>query len=343
MRYATVSSAIFAILVAALGVFLPCRGQSVPTAEPYTVVHGWPEFPDFATGQISGVAVDSHDQVFVFSRRENSVLAMPAPQWQSVAGVQARSIASAPVMVFAGRSGKLVSSWGEGQFVLPHGLAIDRADHVWVTDIALHQVFEFSPDGKLLLTLGARQVPGNDLAHFNGPTGVAFGPDGSVYISDGYGNSRVLKFSPQGKFLLQWGSKGSAPGEFNVVHAVAVDQQGQVYVADRDNARIQVFDGSGRFLREWHNEQLGKPWGVAVGPDNLIYTVYGGNADASKPDGPEAIVKSDRNGKLLARWSGFGNYDGQIVWGHDIAVGRDGAVYVGDVYHGMRIQKFLPR
>lgn len=311
--------------------------------EPYSVVHGWPQFPPLAVGQISGVSVDSHDQVFVFSRRENSALAMPAQQWQSAANFEARPIASSTVFVFDGKSGKLVTSWGKSRFILPHGLAIDRADNVWVTDTALHQVFEFSHDGKLLLTLGSPKVSGQDTTHFNGPSGVAFAPDGSVYISDGYGNSRVLKFSPEGKFLLQWGKKGTAPGEFNLVHAVAVDQQGQVYVADRNNARIQVFDESGRFLRQWKDERLGKPWGVAVGPDNLIYIVYGGNADASNPAGPEEIVKTDRNGHILARWSRFGNYDGQIIWGHDIAVGRDGAVYVGDVFHGMRIQKFVPR
>jgi len=318
-------------------------GQVAQAPEPYSVVHGWPELPPLATGQISGVAVDSHDHVFVFSRRENSVLAMPSEQWQSEKDVPERPILSAPVLVFEGKTGRLVASWGENRFLLPHGLAIDRADNVWITDIALHQVFEFSHDGRLLLTLGSRKVSGQDTAHFNGPSGVAFAPDGSVYISDGYGNSRVLEFSPQGKYLLQWGKKGTAAGEFNVVHAIAVDQQGLVYVADRDNARIQVFDDSGHFLREWTHRQLGKPWGVAVGPDNLIYIVYGGNADAKNPAGPEAIVKTDRSGKILDRWSRYGNYDGQIIWGHDIAVGRDGSVYVGDVFHGMRIQKFVPR
>jgi peptidylamidoglycolate lyase len=214
---------------------------------------------------------------------------------------------------------------------------------VWITDTALQQVFEFSNDGRLLLTLGTERTAGQDGTHFNAPTAIAFAPDGSIYISDGYGNSRVAKFSASGKFLLEWGHKGSGPGEFNTPHGIAVDKQGSVYVADRENSRIQVFDPNGKFLRMWRSDELGKPWDVAVGGDNLLYTVYGGNGIFSKPAGPEGLIKSDLSGKILARWSRFGNYDGQIYWGHAIAVGPDGAVYVGDVNVGMRVQKFLPR
>jgi DNA-binding beta-propeller fold protein YncE len=122
-----------------------------------------------------------------------------------------------------------------------------------------------------------------------------------------------------------------------------VDRQGLVYVADRENSRIQVFDPNGKFLRMWKSDELGKPWDVAVGPDNLLYTVYGGNGVFTNAAGHEELIKSDLSGKILARWSRFGNYDGQIYWGHCIAVGADGAVYVGDVNQGMRVQKFVPR
>jgi len=141
--------------------------------------------------------------------------------------------------------------------------------------------------------------------------------------------------------VLDWGRKGSGPGEFDTPHSVVVDKQGRVYVADRGNSRIQVFDGSGQFLKSWNSDELGRPWSLAMGPDNLLYVVVGGDGRADQPaQGREQLLKLDLSGKILATWSRLGDYDGQIYWGHDIAVGKDGAVYVGDVWHGMRVQKF---
>jgi len=307
-------------------------GQQADVAEPFSVVHGWPQLPaGFVLGQVSGVAVDSHNHVFVFHRAENS--------W---ATDKSHVIASPAVLCFDGASGKLLFSWGQNRFIEPHGLRMDRHDNVWVTDRALQQVLEFSHDGTLLLTIGTERTPGLDGTHFNLPTDIAFAPDGSIYVSDGYGNNRVAKFSPTGKFLLDWGRKGDGPGEFNLPHSVAVDADGLVYVADRSNARIQVFDGNGKFLKMWKSEELGRPWSLAIGPDNLLYIVDGGDLKPAPPDRGQ-LLKLDLSGKILAKWSRFGNYDGQIYWGHDLAVGKDGAVYVGDVYHGMRVQKFIPR
>jgi len=305
--------------------------QNLP-AEPYVVVHGWPMLPDnFVLGQISGVAVDSHNHVFVFNRAENS--------W---AADKSHPIPSPTILCFDGATGKLLTSWGENRFLEPHGMRIDRSDNIWVTDRGLHQVFKFSHDGKLLMTRGTERVPGLDGTHFNKPTDVAFAADRSFYVSDGYGNSRIAKFSADGKFLLDWGHKGDGPGEFNLPHNVVVDAQGRVYVADRMNVRIQVFDADGKFLNAWKSEELGRPWGLAIGPDGLLYMVDGGDLKPGPPDRGR-ILKLDLNGKILAKWSRFGNYDGQIYWGHDIAVGKDGAVYVGDVNHSMRVQKFVPR
>ena len=305
---------------------------SAAADEPYHVVHGWPQLPpDFALGQVSGVAVDSHNHVFVFHRAENS--------W---AADKTKVIPSATVMCFDGSTGKLLSSWGQNRFVLPHGLRVDSHDHVWVTDLGLQQVLEFSHDGELLLTLGTERSAGLDAGHFNRPTDVGFAPDGSILVSDGYGNSRIAKFTADGHFLLDWGRKGNGPGEFDTPHGVVVDTQGHVYVADRGNARIQVFNLSGEFIRSWSSVELGRPWALTLGSDNRLYVVDGGDAISDQPArGQQQILKLVLSGRILAHWSRFGNYDGQIYWGHDIAVGKDGAVYVGDVLHGMRVQKFV--
>jgi len=330
IRNPTARIGLLAVILALIGAFSLLLRSDVP--EPYSVVHGWPQLPPgFVLGQVSGVAVDSHNHVFVFHRGENS--------W---AIDKTHVIPSATILCFDGASGKLLASWGQNRFLEPHGLRVDRRDNVWVTDRALQQVFEFTHDGTLLLTIGVERTPGLDATHFNLPTDIAFAPDGSIYVSDGYGNNRVAKFSTEGKFLLDWGRKGDGPGEFNLPHSVAVDAEGLVYVADRSNARIQVFDGTGKFLKAWKSDELGRPWSLTIGPDNLLYAVDGGDLRPAPPDRGQ-LLKLDLSGKILAKWSRFGNYDGQIYWGHDLAVGRDGAVYVGDVYHGMRVQKFIPR
>jgi peptidylamidoglycolate lyase len=321
---------LFACVVASVRVF--SRGRQAEVAEPYSVVHGWPQLPPgFVLGQVSGVAIDSHNHVFVFHRAENS--------W---ATDKSHFIASPAVLCFDGDSGKLLFSWGENRFLDPHGLRVDRHDNVWVTDRGLQQVLEFTHDGKLLLAIGTERTAGVDGSHFNLPTDIAFAANGDIYVSDGYGNNRVAKFAPDGKFLFDWGRKGDGPGEFNLPHSVAVDAEGLVYVADRSNSRIQVFDENGKFLKMWKSEELGRPWSLTVGPDNLLYMVDGGDLKPAPPDRGR-LLKLDLSGKILAKWSRYGNYDGQIYWGHDLAVGKDGAVYVGDVYHGMRVQKFVPR
>jgi peptidylamidoglycolate lyase len=323
------SSALFVLVFTTA---IVCGSARQKSPEPYAVVHGWPVLPDsMVLGQVSGVAVDSHNHVFVFHRAENS--------W---ATDKTHPIVSPAILCFDGDSGRLLASWGENRFLEPHGLRIDSHDNVWVTDRALQQVFKFSHDGKLLLTIGTERVAGVDSTHFDKPTDIAFASDESIYVSDGYGNNRVAKFSSDGKFLFDWGHKGQGPGEFDLPHSVAVDAQGNVYVADRSNARIQVFDSTGKFLKVWKSSELGRPWSLTIGPDNFLYVVDGGDLKPAPPDRGQ-LLKLDLLGKILAKWSRFGNYDGQIYWGHDLAVGKDGAVYVGDVYHGMRVQKFVPR
>lgn len=283
----------------------------------YQVVHGWPVLAEgYAFGEVSGVGVDSHNHVFVIHRGVHSIYCLD------------------------GATGKVVTFWGDGMFVRTHGLTVDHDDNVWVTDVRLHQVFKFSHDGKLLMTVGEKAVAGLDGAHFNQPTKVAVTPTGEFYVSDGYGNSRVAKFSADGKFLFDWGKKGDAPGEFNLPHGIALDARGRVYVADRSNARVQIFDANGKFLAQWKSSELGRPWDVAIGPDGNAYVMDGGDMNPKPPDRGR-IFKLDLQGRILETWGSFGKYDGQLYWGHTIAVGKNGDVYVGDVNVGMRAQKFV--
>jgi peptidylamidoglycolate lyase len=285
----------------------------------YRVVHGWPVLPEgFALGRVSGVAVDSHNHVFVFHRGDR------------------------PILCFDAATGKILQSWGDGMFAVAHGLRVDNHDNVWVTDVKHHQVYKFSHDGELLMTLGAKDVPGLDGRHFNAPTDIAISPTGEFYVADGYGNNRIAKFSPQGDFLMDWGKKGDQPGEFDLPHGVALDAGGNVYVADRSNSRVQVFDSNGIFRSQWKSRELGRPWSLSIGSDGLVYVVDGGDLNPNPPDRARVVIL-DRSGKILEEFGTFGHYDGQFCWAHDVAVSKTGEVYVGDVYLGMRIQKFVRR
>jgi peptidylamidoglycolate lyase len=202
-------------------------------------------------------------------------------------------------------------------------------------------VFKFSADGRLLLKLGEAGTPGANEGHFNRPTDVAVLKDGSLVVSDGYENTRVARFAADGTFLLAWGSPGTGPGQFNLPHGIDVDDSGHVFVADRGNSRVQVFDTSGHFLAEWRSPDVGRPYAVAVSPEAKAFVADGGDQPTEPPD-RSGVAVLDREGRVLTRFGRFGNYDGQFQIAHDIALGRDGAVYVADVL-GQRVQKFLPQ
>jgi peptidylamidoglycolate lyase len=298
----------------------------------YHVVHGWPVLPEGRVlGSVAGCAVDSNDNVFVFHRNERT--------WPDSDELSTVPIALPTVTLFDGRTGQVLAKWGENHFAMPHGLSVDRKDNVWITDVALQQVFKFSHDGTPILSIGERGIAGTDSAHFNRPTEVAVEADGSFFVSDGYRNTRVMKFSPTGTFLFQWGTKGGGPGQFDLPHAVTLDRMGRVYVSDRNNGRVQIFDPNGKYLREWKNKDIGRPYDVALGSDGTAFIADGGDQPEAPPDRSGAsVVRSD--GSVEERFGRWGNYDGQFQIAHCITVATDGSVYVGDITGG-RIQKFV--
>lgn len=293
------------------------------------VIHGWPQLPEGdIIGQVAGIGCDSRGDVWVFHRGSRAWIADPS---------KVGPIAEAAVYCFEGKSGKLRTKWGANTFLLPHGLFVDHRDHVWLTDVGRHQIFEYDRDGTLLRAWGVSGVGGNDQGHFNKPTDVAVLPDGSFYVSDGYVNSRVVKFSADGKFQFQWGTMGNGPGEFIVPHGITVDATGKVYVADRQNDRVQVFTAAGEFLTQWKSPSMGRPYGVRIGKDGMLYVADGGEQPKSPPN-RSGLAVLNLEGKVVATFGRWGNQDGQFMMAHDIALSRDGDIYVGDI-NGQRVQK----
>ena len=324
------------VVVAAFGIAMrasrpAAAGDAIIPNATYHVVHGWPVLPENSLlDEVSAVAVDSHGNVLVLQRGGR--------QWPDSDVLDKTPIVVPTVFVFDGRTGNLLKKWGEKLFALPHSVTVDNRDNIWFTDVALNQVFKFSEDGKLLLTVGERGVAGDDGSHFNRPTDVAVAPDGSFYVSDGYENSRVLKFSPDGKLLLQWGTKGKGPGQFDLPHGIALDAAGRLLVVDRRNDRVQVFDSRGNYLSEWKGPPFANPQDIAIGSDGTAFVSDIGE-QGELPDRSGVYVMKPE-GSLLGRIGRRGNYDGQFIVAHGVAVGKSGEVYVADFY-GRRVQKFL--
>jgi peptidylamidoglycolate lyase len=308
---------------------MACVLVSAGSAAELAVTHGWLQLPEGDTlGQVSGVGVNQRGDVFVFHRGNRPWMADPA---------QAGPIREAAIWRVDGKSGRVLARWGANTFLLPHGLFVDHRGHVWLTDVGRHQVFEYTEDGKLVRSWGEEKVGGADEAHFNKPTDVAVLADGSFYVSDGYVNSRVVKFGADGKFQFQWGRKGTGPGEFDIPHGITVDARGRVYVADRQNDRIQVFTPDGKYVTEWKNPAFGRPYGVRVGRDDRLYVADGGEQPKEPPNRSKLCVLT-LDGKVITTFGRWGNFDGQFQMAHDLAIAADGSVYVGDI-NGQRVQK----
>ena len=287
----------------------------------YQVDVGWEKLPPgYSWTDAAAVATDSKDRVYVFNRGDH------------------------PMIVFDS-DGNFLSSWGEDVFTRAHGITQGPDDTLYCTDDGDHTVRQCTLDGKVLMTIG---VPGKAAPLYSGEpfnrcTHVAIDPNsGDLYVSDGYGNARVHKFSPDGKHLFSWGAPGMEPGEFNIVHNIATDKDGYVYVADRESHRIQIFDSKGNYQTQWNN--VHRPCALYISEEQLVYVGELGSAgpvNANHPNiGPRVSVLNTKGERLAAiGHMGFGSDVGQFMAPHGICLDSKDSIYVGEVaYTNLRNQ-----
>lgn len=319
----------FALLFAGL---LPASANAqypkINLAVGYEVDPSWPKKPDSIKWRyVTGVAVDKQDRIWTI----NAV--------------------DPPVQVYD-RDGKLLDSWGTGQFTLPHYLRIDGDGNVWAADFKQHTVRKFTPKGELLLTLGVPKEAGNDEKHLNGPTDVAITPSGDVFVTDGYGNNRIMHFDKAGKFVKTWGKLGVGPGELSQPHSIVVDAKGLLYVAERNNCRIQIFDQNGKTLDQWRN--LVNPWGLCLLPNDQLLVCgtspkrWTERGNLGNPPTDQLVMKFDLEGHILELWTlplakPGEMLSGHLDWVHGIGADSQGNLYLSDVADDSpahRVQKF---
>jgi hypothetical protein len=288
----------------------------------------WPSLPQgWSFVEVPGVAADSAGNVLVFNRGEH------------------------PLIIFD-QQGRFIRSWGEGQFVRPHGLTVGPDDAVYCVDDADHTVRKYTPDGRLVWKLGTSGQPSDtgarsvDYRHirqaagpFNFPTNLALAPDGEIYIADGYGNARIHRYTSDGQFVSSWGEPGNGAGQFHVPHGIAVDSQKTVYVADRENSRLQLFSPEGKFLDQWTD--VARPCQVRIDSRGNVFVaelgfragMFAGNQPPPGSSTGGRVSIFDRAGQLQARWGGGDNpcQAGDFYAPHDIWIDPSSDLYVGEV------------
>ena len=266
----------------------------------YEVASDWVELGEgMDWGPVSSVSVDRQGRILAMQRVDPAIVVLDA-------------------------AGRFVEGWADGLFKWAHGLRVDDDGFIWATDGQGHVVMKFSPDGELLLELGQRDVTGDGPDTFNRPTDVAVAPNGDFFVSDGYGNSRVVKFDRDGKFLKSWGSKGTGPGEFDLPHSIVIDSRGRVLVGDRENGRVQIFDQQGTYLDQWND--VSAPYGLHITEDDILLV-----ADAN--GGSITIV--DGSGQKLDVIGGLGRP-------HWVSMDARGNIYFADV-RAQNLGKLVPK
>jgi len=274
-------------------------------AQTWKPVHSWPPVPD-------SVKWD----------KPSAVQALPG------GGVLILQRGS-PALLRFDASGKLAAAFGSGLFGQAHGLKIAPDGNIWTTDYTRHIIVKFSPEGRQLQLLGEPDVQKDDKTHFGGVADLAFVPNGDFYVADGYRNSRVIKFDRSGKYLFEWGRKGTGPGEFNIVHAIAIDRQGKVYVGDRENQRIQIFTPEGKHITEW---KTGSPYGLAFAPDGTLWMGDGVN---------NRVVRIDTKGQVIDSFDlPVDKPDG--TGAHMLSLTADGGVLVAETGR-YKVRKYVKK
>jgi DNA-binding beta-propeller fold protein YncE len=274
----------------------------------YEVAEGWGSFPEgWKLGWIAAVAVDSRDRVYLYNRSEHPLVVLD-------------------------RDGSFSSSWAEDILLDAHGILIDERDHVFCVEREIHCMRRFSPAGELTMTLGTPRKQGAEGEPFRQPTDIAFDSKGDMYISDGYDNARVHKFTADGEHIKSWGSPGAGPGQFDTPHCVRVDRNDRVLVCDRSNNRVQIFDTEGEFLSEWGN--LNQPDTIHIDQDDIVYI--------AELDQRVSILSLE--GELLCRWGKGERLDAPGEFRgcpHGIWTDSRGDLYVSEVQTDQRVQKFI--
>ena len=335
------------VFAAALG--LVAQKGGLDETGPYQPVENWfkPGFERWAQ-PVLGVAADTPNRILLVAGTEGSgrlgsgaigptgEISDKNPARASRDIPESEAPGTHHVLVLNG-DGRLIEEWTQWNDLIEysHSVAISPYDaerHVWVVDRGNNQIHKFTNDGrKLVMSVGEKGVAGSDQTHLGAPANIAFLPDGSFLVADGYRNTRVVKFDKNGKFLLEWGTRGSGPSQFNLVHSVAVDGRGRVYVADRGNNRVQVFDERGTFIEEWRDVR--GPSFLTITRDPALWVTSGtGNR----------IAKFDLNGRLLTYWGAAGQFVGGLTNPHAISVDSAGNLYVADAWSN-RLLKFTPK
>ena len=332
-------------LVAVLGSAVAPFAQVLPN--PYRMVDGWAKMPAGRTmGAVGDVMIDPDGQHIWAIVRCTTL--EPDRFGNECLDSNLDSILQFDLQ------GNVVKSFGGGMFIWPHGMAVDREGNVYVTDAVApertppgkrgHQVVKFSPEGKVLMTLGTPGVAGGGPNNLNAPSDVAIGDNGDIFVADGHtldGNNRVVKFSKDGKFIKDWGKTGYAPGEFRTPHTIAIDSRGRVFVGDRSNNRIQIFDQDGKFLTMW--TQFGRPSGIFFDQHDQIYVADSESDNEENPGWEMGIRIGDAKtgwitAFILNPWG-----DPRIVPGdgaETVTVDREGNVYGGQP-RPARLQKYV--
>jgi peptidylamidoglycolate lyase len=332
------------------------KGGGDETGE-YEVVPGWPQNycgQGHVIGATGGILAENPNRIIIFSRgclpviedtrgpAENFIPIRNAANFDLAQADASRHPRWDHIVNIVDRNGRLIESWEQhnARFVRPHRVLMNPYDaerHIWLVDDGAHSIYKFTNDGKtLVMSLGEFKVPGNDARHFARPTDIVWLPDGTFFVSDGYTNTRVVKFDRTGKYLMHWGEKGvepneTRPGYMNTVHALAIDKNRRIYVSDRANARIQVFDENGKFLDVW--TKVRRPYSFLMSADQHLWVSDGTT---------QKMLKFDLTGRLLHAWGTFGQFPGGF-WGvHQFSVDSEGNLYTADVHVG-RSQKFRPK